>query len=290
MRAVSTATVIAVEWTVLGFCLALILARLYLQLLLQRKRLFLSDYFICLAWLSGIWGAALDIELKKLGWLNPSTTWLKFESIANRRHLTQKLLFISWFPLLTTLYLNKMALLSLFFHLFPSVFRTIYYSLWIVTIYSGLSYFASILFVSLACLLSKTQEPNFPFCNAHSYFTFWVATWVLHFSSDVFVFVLPFLILRNLRLNWKKRIGLCITFGFGLLSITACLLRFLIVLLTYPNVSATTTELLCAIDSYVGIVVACLPSLRPYLNLKHVTSQHPRPSADSRKWHFLGTS
>jgi hypothetical protein len=79
-----------VEWTILGFSIALILARLYLQLVLQRKRLFLSDYFICLAWLSGIWGAALDIELKKLGWLNPSTTWPKFESVANRRYLTQE--------------------------------------------------------------------------------------------------------------------------------------------------------------------------------------------------------
>jgi hypothetical protein len=131
---------------------------------------------------------------------------------------------------------------------------------------------------------------NSPFCNAHSYFTLWVVTWVLHVTSDVFVFVLPFFILRNLRLNWKKRIGLCITFGFGILSISACLLRFLIVLVTYPNVSATTTELLCAIDSYVGIMVACFLSLRPYFNLRHVISQHPRSSAESRKWHFLSTS
>lgn len=133
-------------------------------------------------------------------------------------------------------------------------------------------------------------RPNSRFCDFHTYFTLWVVTWVLHISSDVLVFVLPFFILRNLRLNWKKRIGLCITFGFGILSISACFLRFIYVSVTYPNVSATTTELLCAIDSYVGTVVACFLSLRPYFNLRHVISQRPRSSAESRKWHFLGTS
>lgn len=79
----------AVEWTLLGTCLALILARLYLRLHLERKCLILSDYFICLAWLCGTWEAAADLELKKLGWLNPSITWLKLESNKSSR-LTEK--------------------------------------------------------------------------------------------------------------------------------------------------------------------------------------------------------
>jgi hypothetical protein len=64
------------------------------------------------------------------------------------------------------------------------------------------------------------------------------------------------------------------------LSIGACLARFLIVVLTYPNVPITNTELLCAIDSYTGLIVACIPSLRPYVNLKQADS-YRRPLRDN---------
>lgn len=129
--------------------------------------------------------------------------------------------------------------------------------------------------------------PRFPFCGARTQFTAWVATWALHFSSDIFIFALPLFFLRNLQLNWRKRIGLYITFGFGVISISACLLRFLIVMVTYPNVSTTNIELWSAIDAYVGVMVACLPSLRPYLNLSHVVPRHSRSNDDSREWHVL---
>jgi hypothetical protein len=59
---------------------------------LQHRRLIASDYFTCLAFLSGICGAALDIKLMKLGWLNPSTTWSEFEANANSKPSTQKVI------------------------------------------------------------------------------------------------------------------------------------------------------------------------------------------------------
>ena len=92
-------------------------------------------------------------------------------------------------------------------------------------------------------------------------------TWALHFSSDVFIFILPLPVLATLRLNWKKILGLYVTFGFGIFSIGASLARFAIVLSTYPDVPVPVIELWCAVDSYTGLIVACLPSLRPYLNL-----------------------
>ncbi|KAJ5815464.1 hypothetical protein N7474_007241 [Penicillium riverlandense] len=90
MRGVSASAAIAVEWTLLGVCLALILARLYLRLHLQHKKLILSDYLICLAWLSGTAEAALDIELKKLGWLDSGSTWSNFVDNTNNLRLTEK--------------------------------------------------------------------------------------------------------------------------------------------------------------------------------------------------------
>ncbi len=110
-------------------------------------------------------------------------------------------------------------------------------------------------------------------CGPRDAFIVWTSAWALHLSSDVFIFVLPFFILRILQLDWKKMVPLYVTFGFGIFSIGACLARFLIVLLTYPYVPTTTIELWCALDIYSGFMVACLPSLRPYLNLKQEPPQ-----------------
>ena len=121
----------------------------------------------------------------------------------------------------------------------------------------------------------------FAFCGYPSQLRLWITTWALHFSSDVLIFILPLPVIHTLHLSWKKKLGLFVTFGFGVLSITACLLRFVIVVSTYPNVPMTTIELWCALDSYIGLMVACLPPLRPYLSLKQDDPQRV-PSMDHR--------
>lgn len=151
----------------------MILARLYLRLRLQHQRLILSDYFICLAWLSAISQAAIDIEFKKLGLLDSSSKWSRFESttgnpyvtqtvrmnqqLSNYRLIFQQMVFVSWFPLFTTQYLNKAALLSFYFYIFPSNLRPLLYSLWIATVYCGLAYMATILLLFLICLPVETK-------------------------------------------------------------------------------------------------------------------------------------
>jgi hypothetical protein len=268
MGVVSAATVIAVVWTLQGICLTLILARLYLRLRLQHQKLILSDYFICLAWLSAICQAAVEIEFKKLGLLNSSSTWAKYGSTTGNPYVTQAMVFVSWFPLFTTQYLNKAALLSFFFYIFPSNLRSLLYSLWIATVYCGVAYIATILLVFLICLPVETKGFSFLYCGIRRQFVIWNITWALHFSSDIIIFILPLSIMRILRLNWKKKLGLYVTFGFGVFSISACVARFVIILSTYPNVPVPVIEFWCAIDSYTGLIVACLPSLRPYLNLE----------------------
>jgi hypothetical protein len=114
---------------------------------------------------------------------------------------------------------------------------------------------------------------NHGLCSAKNSFIIWTSTWALHFSSDIFIFCLPFFVLRIIRLAWKRKIALYVTFGFGIFSIGACVGRFITVLITYPDVPTTTLELWCALDIYTGLIVACLPSLRPYLTLNTGPSQ-----------------
>ncbi|KAL2866494.1 uncharacterized protein BJX67DRAFT_354949 [Aspergillus lucknowensis] len=273
MRVASTATVLAVEWVLLGLCLALIVARLHLRLFLQHKQLILSDYLICLAWLSGTWQAAADIAVMRLGFLKASTTWFDPQTDTNNLSSIQKVVFMAWIPLLLTQYLNKFALLTFLFNIIPTQIRSFYLLLWTVTIFSGLSYIASILTLFLICVPIRGNRSNFWFCGIQKQLNFFTITWVLHFASDIMIFILPLFIFRTLHLDWKKKLGLYATFGFGLVSISAALVRFIVVFQTFPSVHTTTLELWCAIDSYVGTMAACLPSLRPYLNLENFTTR-----------------
>ncbi|KAE8318328.1 hypothetical protein BDV41DRAFT_591039 [Aspergillus transmontanensis] len=259
MGAVSSAAVIAVEWALLGICLALVLARLHLRLRIQLKRPILSDYCICLAWLCGIWGAVLDIELKKLRWLSPATTWIDFLSNTPNPDLTIKVM------LLHNPECNGASNLNRSHSLHGSHFLTFLYLLWTVAIFSILSFITSILLVLLMCLPQTSSDHGL--CSAKNSFIIWTSTWALHFSSDIFIFCLPFFVLRIIRLAWKRKIALYVTFGFGIFSIGACIGRFLTVVITYPDVPTTTLELWCALDVFTGLIVACLPSLRPYLTL-----------------------
>ena len=144
--------------------------------------------------------------------------------------------------------------------------------------------------VQLSISLLTNSTFSFTFCSAHGQLILWITTWALHFSSDIFIFILPLSILRTLRLGWKKKFGLYITFGFGVFSIGACLVRFLIVTTTYPEVPITNIEVWCALDSYVGLLVACLPSLRPYLNLKQETRVRLSATYDGRSWRVVDRS
>lgn len=113
-------------------------------------------------------------------------------------------------------------------------------------------------------------------CGVQSSLITWAITWALHFATDLLIFMLPFFFLRDLRVDWKKRLGLYITFGVAILSIGACLARLLVVISAYPEVPIPNVQLLCALDSYTGLIVACLLSLRPCLtHNRENSSQRP---------------
>lgn len=91
----------------------------------------------------------------------------------------------------------------------------------------------------------------------------WNLTWALHFSTDLSsklyifpqlfllihpsschanrsqVFIIPFLVLHTLRLDFKQKVGLFLTFGFGIVSMAFAFIRFLEVLVAYPSVHTT---------------------------------------------------
>ncbi|KAK2468587.1 hypothetical protein H9L39_19746 [Fusarium oxysporum f. sp. albedinis] len=89
--------------------------------------------------------------------------------------------------------------------------------------------------------------------------------WTLHFTGNLLLFGFPFLILYKLQLRClrtRMKIGICSVFMLGLVDIAFSLTRFLSVQLPRDGDFRSIT--------LIGLIIACLPSLRPLLrrNLK----------------------
>ncbi|KAJ4112507.1 hypothetical protein NW768_011674 [Fusarium equiseti] len=67
--------VITVQWSLLTIAFAVILARLYLRLILQRRRLLASDLFMCAGWCTAATVAALDIVFWRMGTMRKGVTF-----------------------------------------------------------------------------------------------------------------------------------------------------------------------------------------------------------------------
>ncbi|KAG8351607.1 hypothetical protein FVEN_g13020 [Fusarium venenatum] len=66
--------VIAVQWTLLLVAFGVIIARLYLRLILQRRRLLASDYFMCAGWCTAAASACFDIVFYQDGAMRQGVT------------------------------------------------------------------------------------------------------------------------------------------------------------------------------------------------------------------------
>ncbi|KAF5246987.1 hypothetical protein FANTH_6563 [Fusarium anthophilum] len=68
-------TVVATEWALISVATVVILARLYLRLILQRRSLLASDVLMCAAWASAVALASFDIYFLRIGIFKPGTTF-----------------------------------------------------------------------------------------------------------------------------------------------------------------------------------------------------------------------
>ncbi|KAM5364506.1 hypothetical protein ACJZ2D_011497 [Fusarium nematophilum] len=100
--------------------------------------------------------------------------------------------------------------------------------------------------------------------------------WVLHIVGSIMLFILPFSILHNLQMPMRLKISVCSVFLLGLVDIAFSFARFFTIQLSREGEfrSMTLIELWGALDIYIGLVIACLPSLRPYFRPNFGTSSY----------------
>ncbi|KAI3571934.1 hypothetical protein IWW34DRAFT_638448 [Fusarium oxysporum f. sp. albedinis] len=280
VAAPSAAALLATIYTLVVIAAAVIGARIYVRLKLQKKKLLLSDIFIIAAWCSALTSASFGIVLNSSGALRPniSYTLRSFQADKETFEYVLRMLWASVIPLFTTFYLCKASLLAVYLQLFPNPFfffnqyNMLISTLWVVIGYCAIAYVVSI---GLQLFLCFPIERNCSLCDEAVTATIFQVAWTLHFTGNLLLFGFPFLILYKLQLRClrtRMKIGICSVFMLGLVDIAFSLTRFLSVQLPRDGDfrSITLIELWSALDAYVGLIIACLPSLRPLLrrNLK----------------------
>ncbi|KAI3584168.1 hypothetical protein IWW34DRAFT_828242 [Fusarium oxysporum f. sp. albedinis] len=251
VHAPTPAAVLISEWLLLSIAATMILARLWLRIRINRQRLLLSDVFICLAWFSAVASASVDVYLKCYFWAGT-------------------------FAFFTAFWCSKMAILAFYLQIFPLVFRIYRIIIWLVIAYSASGYIVAMALNLFLCWpLQRNWATDQTACIAEIQVKIgWRVGWALHFSSDVIIYVLPFMILRNLRMDKLVRFGVYCTFGLGAINIIFCLVRFLVVeastdIDSGKMVPLTLLELWSSTDCNISVIIACMPALRPYLRLIH---------------------
>ncbi|TLD32734.1 hypothetical protein PspLS_00272 [Pyricularia sp. CBS 133598] len=269
----------AVQILLASIVLALIGARLYLKFGIQRKWLEASDYLIFFSWICALAGTSGDIFLLILK--VPDDTLATFEnyvpSSPEHFELIFKYLFAVVFPLYTSFYLCKFALLAVYLQLFPRHMKGKRYALYVTIAYTIACFIGSILGLVLSCLPVERQwATNLEdACSNRTLVS--DALWGLHISSSVMIYALPFLILWGMQLKRPVKLGLYATFGLSAIDLVlSSVMRFVWFRSDLDHQVMATIDLYYATDNYIFLIVACLPPLRPYLGMIHSTGSSAR--------------
>ncbi|KZL68699.1 hypothetical protein CT0861_03844 [Colletotrichum tofieldiae] len=265
------AAVIATEFTLIGIAATMIGARIYLRLGIQGLPLIASDILICLAWLTAVATASFDIVFHTLGVLRPHITYTLegFQGTPEQVELVWKIQWAGQFPFFTAFYLCKAALLALYARFFPAFMQTRRKILWGAMAYCGCAYIATVIATFIICTPIEGNWSPDPAvaCSPIVFAQVFQIAWALNFTVDIIIFCLPFLVLYRLQLKQNVKISVYCVFLIGAINLAVTLARFLGIQVSQTNFrSFSIIELWSALDLQIGLVIACIPPLRPYLS------------------------
>ncbi|SPJ78625.1 related to integral membrane protein [Fusarium torulosum] len=286
------------EWTLISLSTFVIAARIYLRLVIQKRRLLSSDIVMASAWAMGIVVASFCITYVHMGVMEPDIDYsLKnYDGTEDDKRFIHKLLWISSLPFLASFYICKAALLCVYHQVIPIFMTKRRWFLWATVTFVILSFITTIVLIFTVCTpVSRfwSLDPDLK-CPASSLAVFVRTTWALNFASDILIFVLPWLIVPDLMIKGYLRIGVYLTFLLGLINMTMSVVRYtkLYTDENFGKKSLVATHFWNSLDLYIGLVIACLPALRPYFSLAAESRaiSYVKGKTSTRGSQYTGTS
>ncbi|KAH4957638.1 hypothetical protein HBH77_120230 [Parastagonospora nodorum] len=236
------------------------LVRSCIRLRIERRSFTLPDYFVWAGWLCS------------LGWFICSVLALRLQinhPLAEPDQTTDSvdylvIVFISSYFFDIGLYFPKAALIAFYGWLIPHGFRNLQLAIYASCIYMTCAFVATLLTDTLTCL---PVSDNWSIVQQSS--SLWntyealAINWSLNWSTDLFLFILPFFLLRYLKLHKRQKMALCGVFSLGLITIVISLVRFIVY--TVPgdySLEDASGDLWCTAEMSIAIIVVSLPALK----------------------------
>ncbi|KAH6886808.1 hypothetical protein B0T10DRAFT_563044 [Thelonectria olida] len=265
--------ILIVAWSLVGIALSAVAARLYLRLKIQKRKLLASDYFILVALVSGTVVSASSTVLGELGALDPDVGSDMSGFAGDPEDIPEifKVFWLNLIPVLLTQYFSKGALLLMYLNVFAAFMPKRRIMLWVTIVYHGLACVASILVLLCICQPLHTLWHMRPgaTCSLVQAVIIFRVTWTLNIFADLLVLILPCLILPELTVQRSLKVAVYFLFALGLATISFAILRFTCVTMSLVGVAVpmSTPMLWGTLECNMGLVIACLPGLAPYLSM-----------------------
>ncbi|KAG9662454.1 hypothetical protein KCU64_g1939, partial [Aureobasidium melanogenum] len=176
-----------------------------------------------------------------------------------------KAVFASCFFFDIGLFMPKASITAFYWWLIPKMFKNLRVLLLIVTIYLGFaattSFFVDLLICSPIHYNWSLDYDEQGRSIWNSYRDFWIE-WMLNFSTDVFLFCIPFFIIKSLKLRQRQKFGLIGVFSLGLITMAISFARFMIYTVSDYDLGDNDGAVMCTAEMCTSLIVASLPGLK----------------------------
>ncbi|KAJ4986625.1 archaeal flagellin n-terminal-like domain-containing protein [Stagonosporopsis vannaccii] len=252
-------TVIPIEASLLVLATLLALCRLVPRLV-QRQHPTPSDTFLIASILNAVALFITDVMTYSWGGMSEDAP----EPSVARAISLKKVQFAGNYFYDTGIYLPKLAILALYFRLFPPTMPCLRKLLYVVSMFTASAMITTCFLDTFWCgrQVSVNWSLDDDACSTFNSKVVFRVDWAMNIITDVLICVLPFPLLHQLQLNRRQIWGLIATFSLGAITIAVSVVRFA----TIEVIQAwTNVFVLSMAEMAVAIMVVSLPSMRAYI-------------------------
>ncbi|KAJ8117177.1 hypothetical protein OPT61_g1556 [Boeremia exigua] len=280
-------TVIPIEASLLVLATLLASCRLVPRFL-QRHYPTLSDCFLVASILDAF--ALFITDVMTYSWGGMSGGSVKTSEPSTTRAISlKKVQFAGNYFYDTGIYLPKLAILALYFRLFPPTMPWLRKALYIVSFFTASAMTATCFLDTFWCgrHVSINWSLDDDACSTFSSKMVFRVDWGMNVVTDLLVCILPFPLLHQLQLNRRQIWGLIVTFSLGAITIIVSVIRFA----TIEVIKAwTNVFVLSMAEIAVAIMVVSLPSMRAYVRRGGIFSKRKYGDSSSNHQHHTANT
>ncbi|VUC29220.1 unnamed protein product [Clonostachys rosea] len=217
---------LAVEWTLIGIALILLIARLNLRIRHLRSGFVISDFFMIAAFIAAVSLTSADTWLyhMKVYKANVDFQMNNWDASAEEKIQAYKAFFSLYFPFYVETYLNKGTLIALYFEIFGQHIGKTRSSLFALSTFCVIGLTTTVLMNLFYCRFGCYWSLDNP-CDAHCVIVKDNVGWAFHFACGLLIFVLPLVYINRLNMSKTQIISTGIIFCLGFVNLCITLAR-----------------------------------------------------------------